>query len=143
MKISIGCDHAGFEAKEMIKKLLNNLKYDVLDCGTNSLDSVDYPIFGLKVGESIKNDEADRGIVVCGSGIGISIAANKIKGVRAALCTTVEHAVLSRQHNNANVLALGARLTEENQIKQIVINWLKTPFEGGRHQNRIDLIEKI
>ena len=143
MKISIGCDHAGFEAKEMIKKLLNSLKYDVLDYGTNSLDSVDYPIFGLKVGESIKNDEADRGIVVCGSGIGISIAANKIKGVRAALCTTVEHAVLSRQHNNANVLALGARLTDENQIKQIVINWLKTPFEGGRHQNRIDLIEKI
>ena len=143
MKISIGCDHAGFEVKEMIIKLLNNLEYDVLDCGTNSLDSVDYPVFGLRVGESVKNDEADRGIVVCGSGIGISIAANKIKGIRAALCTTVEHAVLSRQHNNANVLALGARLTDENKIKEIVINWLETTFEGGRHQNRIDLIEKI
>ena len=143
MKISIGCDHAGFEVKEMIIKLLNNLEHDVLDCGTNSLDSVDYPVFGLRVGESVKNDEADRGIVVCGSGIGISIAANKIKGIRAALCTTVEHAVLSRQHNNANVLALGARLTDENKIKEIVINWLETTFEGGRHQNRIDLIEKI
>ena len=143
MKISIGCDHAGFEVKEMIIKLLNNLEHDVLDCGTNSLDSVDYPVFGLRVGESVKNDEADRGIVVCGSGIGISIAANKIKGIRAALCTTVEHAVLSRQHNNANVLALGARLTDENKIKEIVINWLETTFEGGRHQNRINLIEKI
>ena len=143
MKISIGCDHAGFEVKEMIIKLLNNLEHDVLDCGTNSLDSVDYPVFGLRVGKSVKNDEADRGIVVCGSGIGISIAANKIKGIRAALCTTVEHAVLSRQHNNANVLALGARLTDENKIKEIVINWLETTSEGGRHQNRIDLIEKI
>ena len=143
MKISIGCDHAGFEAKEIIILLLKELKYDVLDLGTNSIDSVDYPIYGLKVGESIKNKIADMGIVVCGSGIGISIAANKISGVRAALCTSVEHAILSRKHNNANVLALGSRLTDEKNIKEIVIKWLNTPFEGGRHQKRINLIEKI
>ena len=143
MKISIGCDHAGFEAKEIIILLLKELKYDVLDLGTNSIDSVDYPIYGLKVGESIKNKIADMGIVVCGSGIGISIAANKILGVRAALCTSVEHAILSRKHNNANVLALGSRLTDEKNIKEIVIKWLNTPFEGGRHQKRINLIERI
>ena len=143
MKISIGCDHAGFEAKEMIISLLKELKHDVLDLGTNSIDSVDYPVYGLKVGESIKNKIVDMGIVVCGSGIGISIAANKISGVRAALCTSVEHAILSRKHNNANVLALGARLTDEKDIKEIVIKWLDTSFEGGRHQKRINLIEKI
>ena len=143
MKISIGCDHAGFETKEMIILLLEELKHDVLDLGTNSLDSVDYPIYGLKVGESIKNKIVDMGIVVCGSGIGISIAANKILGARAALCTSVEHAILSRKHNNANILALGARLTDEKNIKEIVIKWLNTPFEGGRHQKRINLIEKI
>jgi len=143
MKISIGCDHAGFEVKEIIISLLKKLKHDVLDLGTNSIDSVDYPIYGLKVGESIKNKIVDMGIVVCGSGIGISIAANKISGVRAALCTSVEHAILSRKHNNANVLALGARLTNEKDIKEIIIKWLDTPFEGGRHQKRINLIEKI
>ena len=143
MKISIGCDHAGFEVKEIIISLLKELKHDVLDLGTNSIDSVDYPIYGLKVGESIKNKIVDMGVVVCGSGIGISIAANKISGVRAALCTSVEHAILSRKHNNANVLALGSRLTDEKDIKEIIIKWLDTSFEGGRHQTRINLIEKI
>ena len=142
-KISIGCDHAGFEAKEMILNLLNEMGYEMIDCGTNSSESVDYPIYGIKVGESVATKQVDRGIVVCGSGIGISIAANKVAGVRAALCSTVEHAVLSRKHNNANVLAIGARLTNNQQIKEIVINWLNTSFEGGRHQERINLIEKI
>ena len=142
-KISIGCDHAGFEAKEMILNLLNEMGYEMIDCGTNSSESVDYPIYGIKVGESVATKQVDRGIVVCGSGIGISIAANKVTGVRAALCSTVEHAVLSRKHNNANVLAIGARLTNNQQIKEIVINWLNTSFEGGRHQERINLIEKI
>ena len=132
-KISIGCDHAGFEAKEMILNLLNEMGYEMIDCGTNSSESVDYPIYGIKVGESVATKQVDRGIVVCGSGIGISIAANKVTGVRAALCSTVEHAVLSRKHNNANVLAIGARLTNNQQIKEIVINWLNTSFEGGRH----------
>tara|TARA_B100000401_G_scaffold201200_1_gene135643 strand:- start:585 stop:1019 length:435 start_codon:yes stop_codon:yes gene_type:complete len=142
-KISIGCDHAGFEVKEMILNLLNEMGYEMIDFGTNSSESVDYPIYGIKVGESVATKQVDRGIVVCGSGIGISIAANKVTGVRAALCSTVEHAVLSRKHNNANVLAIGARLTNNQQIKEIVINWLNTSFEGGRHQERINLIEKI
>ena len=142
-KISIGCDHAGFEAKEMILNLLNEMGYEMIDCGTNSSESVDYPIYGIKVGESVATKQVDRGIVVCSSGIGISIAANKVTGVRAALCSTVEHAVLSRKHNDANVLAIGARLTNNQQIKEIVINWLNTSFEGGRHQERINLIEKI
>jgi len=142
-KISIGCDHAGFEVKEMILNLLNEIGYEMIDFGTNSSESVDYPIYGIKVGESVATKQVDRGIVVCGSGIGISIAANKVTGVRAALCSTVEHAVLSRKHNNANVLAIGARLTNNQQIKEIVINWLNTSFEGGRHQERINLIEKI
>ena len=141
-KISIGCDHAGFEVKEMILNLLNELNYEMIDFGTNSSESVDYPIYGIKVGESVASNQADRGIVVCGSGIGISIAANKVNGIRAALCSTVEHAVLSRKHNNANVLAIGARLTNNEKIKEIVINWLNTSFEGGRHQKRINLIEK-
>ena len=142
-KISIGCDHAGFEVKEMILNLLNEIGYEMIDFGTNSSESVDYPIYGIKVGESVATKQVNRGIVVCGSGIGISIAANKVTGVRAALCSTVEHAVLSRKHNNANVLAIGARLTNNQQIKEIVINWLNTSFEGGRHQERINLIEKI
>ena len=142
-KISIGCDHAGFEVKEMILNLLNEMGYEMIDFGTNSSESVDYPIYGIKVGESVATKQVDRGIVVCGSGIGISIAANKVTGVRAALCSTVEHAVLSRKHNNANVLAIGARLTNNQEIKEIVINWLNTSFEGGRHQERINLIEKI
>ena len=142
-KISIGCDHAGFEVKEMIFNLLNEMGYEMIDFGTNSSESVDYPVYGIKVGESVASKQVDRGIVICGSGIGISIAANKVTGVRAALCSTVEHAVLSRKHNNANVLAIGARLTNNQQIKEIVINWLNTSFEGGRHQERINLIEKI
>ena len=142
-KISIGCDHAGFEVKEMILNLLNEMGYEMIDFGTNSSESVDYPIYGIKVGESVATKQVDRGIVVCGSGIGISIAANKVTGIRAALCSTVEHAVLSRKHNNANVLAIGARLTNNQEIKEIVINWLNTSFEGGRHQERINLIEKI
>ena len=142
-KISIGCDHAGFEVKEMILNLLNEMGYEMIDFGTNSSESVDYPIYGIKVGESVATKQVDKGIVVCGSGIGISIAANKVIGIRAALCSTVEHAVLSRKHNNANVLAIGARLTNNQEIKEIVINWLNTSFEGGRHQERINLIEKI
>ena len=142
-KISIGCDHAGFEVKEMILNLLNEMGYEMIDFGTNSSESVDYPIYGIKVGESVATKQVDKGIVVCGSGIGISIAANKVTGIRAALCSTVEHAVLSRKHNNANVLAIGARLTNNQEIKEIVINWLNTSFEGGRHQERINLIDKI
>lgn len=140
MKVAIGCDHAGYYIKEKIIKKYNQIKF--IDCGTYDLDSVDYPDFGHKVGATIvKNNNCFTGIVICGSGIGISIAANKIKGIRAALCNTVEHAELSRLHNDANILALGSRLTDEKLIYHIIDSFLKTKFEGGRHQNRINKIE--
>ena len=144
MKIGIGCDHAAFLEKEkLIKYIKNEFNYEVIDFGTKSEDSVDYAEFGHAVGNAIKNDKVNRGIVICGSGIGISIAANKIKGVRAALCTSVEHAEMSRKHNDANILALGARFTSYDEIMRIVQKWFQTDFEGGRHLRRIKKIEKI
>ena len=140
--ISLGCDHAGFDLKEKVKKKLKVLDYKILDKGTNSGESVDYPKFGHLVGFSVSSGESQRGIIICGSGIGISISANKINGIRAALCTSIEHAKLSRQHNDANVLALGSRLTSEELVFKIINAWLSTDFEGGRHQDRIDQIEK-
>ena len=142
MIVAIGCDHAGFDIKEKIKKyLIDELLFEVIDVGTTSIESVDYPNFGHKVGKQVSDGIADKGIVVCGSGIGISIAANKIKDIRAALCTSVEHAELSRKHNDANVLALGARLTNAKTILEIVNVWFSTSFEEGRHLDRIKLIE--
>ena len=142
MKISIGCDHAAYDVKEMIISELLKEKYEILDLGTNSNQSVDYPEFGHKVGKSVSNNESDRGIVICGSGIGIFIAANKINGIRAALCTSVEHAIMSRKHNNANILALGARMTKYDDLLLIIKTWLSTDFEGGRHQKRLQLIDE-
>ena len=142
MKIAIGADHAGFEAKENIKKYLSK-EYTIIDFGTDSLSSVDYPKFGHLVAKAVSNKDADVGIVVCGSGIGISIAANKMKGIRAALCTSIEHAEMSKKHNNANILALGARMTTYDNMIMIIDKWLKEEFEGGRHQNRIEQIEII
>tara|TARA_Y100000996_G_scaffold329296_1_gene265424 strand:- start:753 stop:1187 length:435 start_codon:yes stop_codon:yes gene_type:complete len=144
MKIAIGCDHAAYQEKsDLLKFLKSELGCDVLDMGTNSSDSVDYAEYGHIVGEAVSSKKVDRGIVICGSGIGISIAANKIKGVRAALCTSVSHAEMSRKHNDANVLALGARFTSFEDIKLITKKWISTEFEGGRHLRRINKIEKI
>ena len=140
-KIAIGCDHAAFNEKEKLKKYLIKNGYELVDVGTNSSDSVDYPSFGHEVGKLVANNKVNKGIVLCGSGIGISIAANKIKGVRAALCTSSEHAKMSRKHNDANVLALGARMTDFSLILEIVQAWLHTDFEGGRHLKRVNLIE--
>ena len=141
MKISIGSDHAGFELKQKIIKKYPS--FDFYDCGTFSDKSVDYPDFGHKVANSILKGNAEYGIVVCGSGIGISIAANRNKGIRAALCTSIEHAELSRLHNDANVLALGARLTKEQDIYSIIDIFFSTNFEGGRHSDRIKKIDYI
>ena len=141
MKIAIGCDHAAYEIKNKLKDFLIKGGHDMIDEGTNSAESVDYPVYGHAVANKVISGVVERGIVICGSGIGISIAANKIKGIRAALCTSEVHAKLSRQHNDANILALGARLTEFNDILAIVDIWLKTPFEGGRHLNRINMID--
>ena len=142
MKIAIGCDHAAYKEKKILSEFLRNeLKHKVVDFGTDSSESVDYPSYGHRVGKSVANKEVDKGIVICGSGIGISIAANKIKGVRAALCISIDHAIISRKHNDANVLALGARFISLKTMLEISENWLKTDFEGGRHQIRINKIE--
>ena len=139
-KIAIGADHAGFEEKEKIKNQLERLGIEYIDVGTHSEESVDYPDFGGKVGRAVATGEVEQGIVVCGSGIGISIAANKVDGVRAALAWNAETATLARQHNDANVLAIGARSTPEEDIPGIVEAWFSAEFEGGRHARRVDKI---
>ena len=143
MKISMGADHAGFSVKEKIREYLESKDYSIIDKGTYSEESVDYPEFGHSVGNSVQSGESTKGIVVCGSGIGISMAANKVEGIRAALCTTPEHAQMSRLHNDANVLAIGARMTDYDVITDIVDTWLNTEFEGGRHSRRVNKIEVL
>lgn len=141
MKIALGCDHGGFTLKETIKKHLLEQGYEVIDKGTHSLESVDYPKYGQIVAKSVLDKEVDYGILICGTGIGISIAANKFKGIRAALCTDTTMAKLTRQHNDANILAMGARIIGDVVAKDIVDTFLSTEFEGGRHIKRIESIE--
>ncbi|MCK5780374.1 MAG: ribose 5-phosphate isomerase B [Psychrilyobacter sp.] len=143
MKVAIGCDHGAFELKEKVIKFLQGNGYDILDLGCNSLDSVDYPKYGKAVGEAVVNKKAEKGIVLCGTGIGISIAANKVKGVRAALCNNTTTARLTREHNDANVLAIGARMVGDVLAFEMVETFLTTEFEGGRHQKRIEMISEI
>ena len=142
MKIAIGCDHAGYPLKVAVEHKLLKEGYGVMDVGTESTESVDYPIYGKSVGRAVASGLADRGIVICGSGIGISIAANKVKGVRCALCTSVEMAEMSRRHNDANVLAMGARMIEQELAFEIVDKWLATDFEGGKHLRRINMLDE-
>ena len=143
MKISIACDHGGYELKKIIKEWLTNNGHEVLDFGTNSLDSCDYPDFGRPAAEAVRDKKVDRGIVICTTGIGMSIVANKVKGVRCALVANTEGASLTRRHNDTNVLALGAKFTTPSLAIDIVKIWLDTPFEGGRHQRRVDKIMDI
>ncbi len=143
MKIALACDHGGFHLKEVIKSFLEELSIEYVDYGTYSEESVDYPDFAYRAAKAIVEGEADRGIFICGTGIGISIAANKVKGIRAALCYNVYAAEMSRRHNDANVLCLGGRVLGSELAKRIVKAWLETPFEGGRHKRRIDKISKI
>ncbi|MBP5445786.1 MAG: ribose 5-phosphate isomerase B [Acholeplasmatales bacterium] len=143
MKISIACDHGGFELKENLKKWLKENNYEVIDYGTNSLDSCDYPDFGRKAAEAVRDNLVDRGIVICTTGIGMSIVANKVKGIRCALVSNTEGASLTRRHNDSNVLALGAKFTDDALAKEITKIWLETEFEGGRHQRRVDKIMDI
>ncbi|MGF7183941.1 ribose 5-phosphate isomerase B [Desulfitispora alkaliphila] len=140
MKIAIGSDHGGFHLKKEIIKLLEEQGRDYKDFGTYSEDSVDYPDISLKVAESVQSGEFDRGILICGTGIGIGIAANKMAGIRAALCHDTFSAQASRQHNNANILTMGERVIGPGVAKEIVKFWLDTEFEGGRHTRRIDKI---
>ncbi|WP_029551345.1 ribose 5-phosphate isomerase B [Thermocrinis jamiesonii] len=143
MKIAIGSDHAGFRLKEKIKQFLLSKGYEVLDFGTNSTDSTHYPLFAKEVAKAVQEKRADYGILICGSGIGMSITANKFPGIRAALCLNEYMARMSRMHNDANVLCLGDRVVGDELALSIVEAWLSTSFEGGRHQERIKLIEEI
>ncbi|MCX6641560.1 MAG: ribose 5-phosphate isomerase B [bacterium] len=143
MKISLASDHAGFRLKESIKKRLSASGHEITDRGCFDETSSDYPDFGSLAARDLSEGRVDRSILVCGSGIGMSMVANKFKGVRAALCASTALAEMSRLHNDANALCLGARFTEPDLAEQIVDVWLKTPFEGGRHQRRVEKIGKL
>ena len=142
-KIAIASDHAGLSGKEAIKKTLDELGVAYQDFGTHSQDSVDYPDYAEQVARAVADGEYERGILVCGSGIGMQIAANKVHGIRAALAWNEETARLSRQHNDANIVAVGARTTPPETIEQIVRAFLNTDFEGGRHQSRVEKIASL
>ena len=140
MKVAIGSDHAGFEYKEKVKSILRQLGHEVMDFGTDTKVSVDYPDFGLKVAHAVADGQADRGITVCWTGNGMNMVANKVKGIRAGLAISPDMAYLTRYHNNANVMSLSQKWTPEEQLEEIVRTFLSTEFEGGRHIQRIDKI---
>lgn len=142
MKIALGCDHAAYEMKEMVKHLLLSQDIEVEDCGTYSLERADYPDYAMKVSKAVL-DEGILGILLCGSGIGVSIVANRFKGIRAALCRTECDAEMARKHNDANVLCLGVRVNTEEEIKKIIKAWLSHSFEGGRHADRLKIFENL
>lgn len=143
MKIAVASDHGGYALKEVIVRFLEEGGYEIQNLGTYSEDSVDYPEYGKKCAEAVVSGQAERGIVVCGTGIGISIAANKVKGARCALCTSTHMAEMTRRHNDANMLALGGRTTDDALAIEIVKVWLETEFEGGRHQRRVDMLNEM
>lgn len=141
-KIALGSDHAGFELKEKIKTILEKMNLGWNDMGTKSTESCDYPDYARAVADAVSKDEVKRGIICCGSGIGVSIVANKVRGVRAALCHDEIDAETSRKHNDANVLCLAGRRTSADECEKIISTWINTQFEGGRHERRVEKIEK-
>jgi ribose 5-phosphate isomerase B len=141
--VLLGCDHAAFPLKERLKTHLEKRGLPVIDVGTGSEASVDYPVFAAKVAAPISSGEARRGILLCGTGIGMSMAANRFPRVRAALCNDLFSAVMSRRHNDANLLVLGGRVLGETLAEAVVDAWLDTPFEGGRHQKRLELFDTL
>ena len=143
MKIAIGCDHGGIVLKPIVKKVLEENEIEIVDMGCNDTKSVDYPDYALLVAEAVSKGEVDKGIILCGTGIGISIAANKVKGVRAAVCHDLFTAQMCAQHNDANILSIGGRVVDEELAGQMVQVWLDTPFEGGRHNGRVAKISQI
>lgn len=144
MKLAIGCDHGGFELKEEVLKFIRTVaNIEVSDLGCSGRDSVDYPDFGAKVAEAVSNGSVDRGVLICGTGIGMSMVANRYPKVRAALCHDHFTAQMSREHNDANILVMGERVLGKGVALEIVKTWLDTPFAGGRHQNRLDKIQTI
>ena len=143
MKIAIGCDHGGFELKEAVRGSLKEQGVEVEDFGTFSAESVDYAPIAAKVARSVADGQADRGILICSTGLGVCMAANKVKGIRAATCTDLFCAEMTRRHNNANVLCMGGKVVEQSIALQMVEVFLKTEFDGGRHQRRIDQIAQV
>lgn len=143
MKIAIGSDHAGIDLKEKVKAILKNKNIEVVDFGTNSKDSVDYPDYGLKVAQAVVTGQADKGVAICWTGSGMTIAANKIRGARAALCLNKDMAFYARAHNDINVLALSQKYVDEKDVEEILDTWLNTEFEGGRHNRRLDKIKNF
>lgn len=143
MKIVIGNDHAAVEMKKEIARFLEEKGIEVINVGTDTTESVDYPVYGEKVGRAVAEGRADLGIAICGTGLGISLAANKVRGIRACVCSEPYTAEMSRRHNNCNVLCFGARVVGMDLAKMIVETWLNAEFEGGRHQRRVDEIMKI
>lgn len=143
MKIAIGCDHVGFELKDRLMNHLKEKGIEYKDFGTYSSERTDYPIYGEAVANAIVSGECDRGILICGTGVGISISANKVPGIRAVVCSEPYSALLSRQHNDTNILAMGARVVGSDLALMILDAWLSGEYEGGRHQKRIDMIAAI
>ena len=141
--IALACDHAALDMKQMVKDLLDELGLDYKDFGTYTAESCDYPVFAARAARAVSSGECDRGIVICGTGIGMSIAANKVPGIRCALCGDPYSAELTRRHNDSNMLAMGARVIGIEVARQIAKVWLTTEFEGGRHARRVDLITRI
>ena len=141
--IALACDHTGIEMKKEIMKLLDSMNLTYKDFGVNEAVSCDYPIYGYRAAKAVADGECDRGILICGTGIGIGIAASKVKGIRVCTCSDVYSAELSARHNNSNILTFGARVVGVDLAKMIATHWLTTPFEGGRHQRRVDLITAI
>ncbi len=143
MKIAIGNDHSAVELKNHIAQFVEKMGHTVVNFGTDSSDSCDYPVYGEKVANAVAGGECDLGILICGTGIGISLAANKVKGIRAAVCSEPYSARLTRQHNNANIIAFGARVVGPAMAEMIVSEFLNAEYEGGRHQRRVDMITEI
>lgn len=142
-KIAIGCDHGGIVLKDSVVATLKELGAEVVDFGTYDTSSVDYPVYGLKVAEAVASGECDAGVLMCGTGIGISISANKVKGIRAAVTTNTFMAEMIKRHNNANIISLGGRVITPEEAHDIVVAWYTAEYEGGRHQKRLDMIADI
>jgi ribose 5-phosphate isomerase B len=143
MRIGVGNDHSALELKAELVAFMQEMGHEVVDFGTNSTESCDYPVYGEKVARAVVAGEVDKGVLICGTGLGISLAANKVDGIRAAVCSEPFTAKMSRAHNDCNILSLGARVVGSELAKMIVETWLTTEFEGGRHQKRVDLISEI
>lgn len=143
MKLAIGNDHVGYELKLIIKKHLEDLGHQVIDFGSDSSQSCDYPVYGKKAAQAVASGECELGVLICGTGIGISLAANKVRGIRAAVCSEPYSAQMARRHNNANIIAFGARVIGRDMAEMIVDSFLQAQFEGGRHARRVALLDEI